>query len=110
MNRLVSWRPSILDQPHTVNVQGNWGLQGSAQDYRGRVYNLAAPIVQFDSYPWIPQFGYLYPFTVPQRIPNPSPGVRQLQQYNRPQRTVGPLVFNPANMASINLRSFNNAP
>lgn len=106
MNRLVSWRPSILTEPSTENLPGNYGLQGSAADYRGRVYNLAAPIVQFTRYPWIPQYWALYPFTTPQRIPNPSPGVRDTQQYNRPQRTVGPLVFNPANMASVNYRRF----
>lgn len=106
MNRLVSWRPSVLDETTTAQIPGNYGLQGSTSDYRGRVYNLAAPIVQFDMFPWIPQYGYLLPFTSPQRIPNPSPGVRQLQQYARPQRTVGPLVFNRANMASINFGAF----
>lgn len=106
MNRLTSWRKSILTQPTTVNVAGNFGLQGSASDYRGRVQNLNAPYVQYYRNPYLPQFNTLQPFTVPQRLPNPSPGVRQLQQTNRPQRTVGPLSFNPAGMATINQGGF----
>lgn len=106
MNRLVSWRPSRLAEPTTVQVPGNYGLQGSAHDFRGRVMNLAAPVVQYDRYPWIPQYGWLSPFSSPQRIPNPNTGVRRNQQTNRPQRSVGPLNFNPAGIASINRRGY----
>lgn len=104
--RIRNWRPSILQEPATVNIQGNYGQQGSAHDFRGRVQNLAAPTVKYYRNPWIPQYNQLQPFTVPTRIPNPSPGVRQSQQNRGPQRTVGPLVFNSAGVASINRRGY----
>lgn len=106
MNRLTSWRPNVLREATTVNTPSNYGLQGSAHDFRGRVQNLAAPTIKFYKDPWIPQYNILQPFSNPQRVPNPSPGVRQLQQTNRPQRTAGPLVFNQAGAATINYRGY----
>jgi hypothetical protein len=110
MNQLISWRRSTMIEPATHTQGGDWGLQGSAHDFRGRVYNLASPIVKTGGgakgSPWNPQYGFLQPFTVPQRIPNPSPGVRKLTQQRGPQRTLGPLVFSPAGMASINIRGY----
>ncbi len=106
MNRFTAWRPSVLKEPTTVNVPSNYGLQGSAHDFRGRVQNLAAPVISYYRDPRIPQYGNLYAFTVPTRITNPSPGVRQLQQTNRPQRTVGPLQFNTAGVATINYKGY----
>jgi len=110
MNQLVSWRRSTMIEPTTHNTGGNYGWQGSAHDFRGRVYNLASPIVKFGGgakgSPWEPQYGFLQPFTVPSRIPNPSPGVRKLVPQRGIQRTLGPLTFNPAGMASINIRGY----
>ncbi len=106
MNRLTAWRKSVLVEPTTTIAQGNYGLQGSAQGYRGRVQNLAYPVIKYTRNPWIPQWQVLEPFTVPTRVPNPSPGVQQLQQTNRPQRTAGPLVYTPAGMATLNFKGF----
>lgn len=106
MNRLTAWRPNVLRAATTVNTPSNYGLQGSAHDFRGRVQNLASPVIRFYKVPWIPQYGNLEPFTAPTRIPNPSPGVQQLQQTNRPQRTAGPLVFNQAGAATINYKGY----
>jgi hypothetical protein len=107
MNQLISWRKSTMVEPGTLTHIGDYGLQGSAHDFRGRVYNLAEPVIKFDhTIPWMPQYGFLQPFTVPTRIPNPSPGVRKLAPQRGPQRTLGPLTFNPAGMASINIRGY----
>lgn len=106
MNRLTAWRPSVLKEPTTTNVPSNYGLQGSAHDFRGRVRNLAAPVIAYYRDPYIPQYNILQPFSTVERIPNPSPGVRDLQQTNRPQRTIGPLNFTPAGVASINYKGY----
>ena len=106
MNRLTSWRPNILVEPTTVNTPSSYGLQGSAHHFRGRVQNLAAPVIRYYRDPRLPQYNVLNAFTQPTRVPNPSPGVRQLQQTNRPQRTVGPLSFSPAGVATINFKGY----
>ena len=106
MNHIVSWRKKVLSEPGVAVYQGNYGLQGSASDYRGRVQNLASPVVKYDRNPWVPQYDILEPFTNPQRVPNPSPGVRQLQPQRGHGPTVGPLIFSPAGTASINFKGF----
>lgn len=104
--RLRGWRPSVLQEATTVNIASNYGQQGSAHDFRGRVQNLNAPTVKYYRNPWVPQYNDMDPFTVPQRIPNPSPGVRKMTPQRGYQRTAGPLVFSPAGLASINVAGY----
>lgn len=106
MNRYTAWRKSILSEPTTGNIQGNYGLQGSSSDYRGRVMNLSAPYVKYYRNPWIPQYNILEPFPPNVRVVNPSPGVQKLQPQSGHYPSTGPLVFTPAGTASINFKGF----